>query len=431
MASTTESLPQRLCYKSSGDRHAWAWASTEVRASAAEVLAYFWDVEKRCTQREDELDKAVDEQISDHSRLVFTEKGAPHPLFNREFLTRWLWMEIEGGYAIVSEPELSERRPLPNHLLRRFSRQLSRRSFSTVPVISQETPQKQAQHQVGSGIRRLSNTRAASDGTRSVVRGKFPSAMRIIALSETESSIEYVASARFALFLWHQPRSRTYPGSHTGCPRYVIHPDFGGMLPTWASHLSISKDLMILTEVQQYFQELRPLDEYDAIDGRALGMRLVYPGGPSNSRPWEAVQAVVDRHRGLKSLAASYHWLVPLLEAAVKVKKLSVNQVGETERPAGTRRAHTNKSTLTNSATLCSHRHPLLSHMCMLPLLPRSHVCVAAGPDQVGQAECEGGADDRQKSQLRASAEDGRCGAAPVDDAEQEHGGAVREAPMD
>jgi len=123
------------------------------------------------------------------------------------------------------------------------------------------------------------------------------------------------------------------PFTHThvrSARRYVIHPDYGGMIPARASNLTISNDLTRLTEVQQYFQELRPLEEYDAIDGRALGMRLVHPGGPKNSSPWEAVQAVVDRHRGLKSLAAEYRWLVPFLEEAVK-GKLSVNQPVETK----------------------------------------------------------------------------------------------------
>jgi len=191
LASTTES--------SSGDRHAWGWASTAVHASAAEVLAYFWDVKKRCTQREDELEKTVDEEISDHNRLVFTEKGAPRPLFDREFLTRWIWMEIKGGYAMVSEPELSEKRPLPDHSgspIRQLSRRLSQASLGPVPVspvIAHETRPGTAKTTSQSQVvnQRRSNTRATTlEGPRSVVRGKFPSAMRIISISGTESRIE-------------------------------------------------------------------------------------------------------------------------------------------------------------------------------------------------------------------------------------------------
>ena len=57
-----------------GDKHAWGWATTTVRASPEEVLAHCWDFELLRTSREYDLERSVDKRASDHHVLFYTAK---------------------------------------------------------------------------------------------------------------------------------------------------------------------------------------------------------------------------------------------------------------------------------------------------------------------------------------------------------------------
>jgi len=59
------------------DYHAWGWASTTVRATPKEVLAYMWDTLGRSKRRADDLEKSVDERVNDHNMLVYNKKKTP------------------------------------------------------------------------------------------------------------------------------------------------------------------------------------------------------------------------------------------------------------------------------------------------------------------------------------------------------------------
>jgi uncharacterized protein with ATP-grasp and redox domains len=65
----------KIAYKP-GDKHAFGWATTTVRASSQEVLAFVWDTEARCKARPDDLDKSVDERPNEHSMLVYVRVRA-------------------------------------------------------------------------------------------------------------------------------------------------------------------------------------------------------------------------------------------------------------------------------------------------------------------------------------------------------------------
>ena len=68
MASPTTQA--KVAYKP-GDKHAFGWATTTVRASSQEVLAFVWNTEARCKARPDDLAKAVDERPNTHNMLVY------------------------------------------------------------------------------------------------------------------------------------------------------------------------------------------------------------------------------------------------------------------------------------------------------------------------------------------------------------------------
>jgi hypothetical protein len=78
------------------------------------------------------------------------------------------------------------------------------------------------------------------------------------------------------------------------------------------------QNLSLTHRVQSYFQELRTLEDYDAADGKALGIRLMFPGGPKNKKRWEMVDALVDSHAGLRKMAKTYPWLKAFLAASVR-----------------------------------------------------------------------------------------------------------------
>jgi hypothetical protein len=65
----------KMAYKP-GDKHAFGWATTTVRASSQEVLAFFWDTEARCKARPDDLEKAVDERLNAHNMVMYVSERA-------------------------------------------------------------------------------------------------------------------------------------------------------------------------------------------------------------------------------------------------------------------------------------------------------------------------------------------------------------------
>ena len=133
-----------------------------------------------------------------------------------------------------------------------------------------------------------SDSRPITDG---VARGKYQSAMRIKRKNDKETTIEY-----------------------------VLQIDFGGSLPTWLTNWYVGSSAGYVTEVQEFFQELRKMADYDADDGKALGVRLMHPGGEKGKKPWRKVREIVDKHRGLDKLSIEYDWLVAFLEEVVRGK---------------------------------------------------------------------------------------------------------------
>ena len=225
-----------IAFKKKGS-HAWGRSTTTVRASPHEVLAFFWDTMRRSARRADDLGKRVEKKINGHSMLVYNKERTPKIIADRDFLGRCVWKKEGDGFVFVTSPEESEAMPI----------------------------------------------------TGGVVRGKYPSAMKIKRKGDTETTLEY-----------------------------VIHPDAGGSVPSFIMSRSLGSSLGRVTEIQQYFQELRKMEDYNADDGQALGVRLMHPGGEKGKKPWRKMRDLVEKHRGLKELSIEYDWLVGFLEEVVR-----------------------------------------------------------------------------------------------------------------
>jgi hypothetical protein len=102
-----------------GDKNAWGYSSSTVRARPQDVLAHAWNLEKRCFRRKDYLESSTDETSSDHNKLVYVRKSMKKPFDDREFLTRFVWKETEDGtFVLVSRAEESHKRPMLNGVIR-------------------------------------------------------------------------------------------------------------------------------------------------------------------------------------------------------------------------------------------------------------------------------------------------------------------------
>jgi hypothetical protein len=72
---TSPTTQAKIAFKP-GDKHAFGWATTTVRASSQEVLAFVWNTEARSKTRPDDLEKAVDEEPNRHNKLVYVRAQA-------------------------------------------------------------------------------------------------------------------------------------------------------------------------------------------------------------------------------------------------------------------------------------------------------------------------------------------------------------------
>ena len=238
------STTAKIAFKN-GDSLAWGWASAVVRASPEEILAYSWDTLSRGKRREDDLEKAVDEAPNKHNQLVYNKKATPKIIDDRDFLGRMIWKRTETGYVFVSNPEENELRP------------------------------------VQSGV----------------VRGKYPSAMKIKRLNDSETRIEY-----------------------------VIHPDAGGSLPAWLMNRYVKSNLRKVTEIQEFHQSCRGVDQYDADDGKAVGELMMVKTKQERHRTngetiYDArLRAMLKKYKGLKEIGAKYGFFSSIMSRVLKNK---------------------------------------------------------------------------------------------------------------
>jgi len=124
------------------DSHVWGRATTTVRARSEEVIAFMWNFVRRSSRRKDDLEKSVEERVNGHNMLVYRKKMTPKIVADRDFLGRCVWKKEGEGFILVTSPGESDSRPI-------------------------------------------------TDG---VVRGHYPSAMKIKRKNDKETTIDYIRS---------------------------------------------------------------------------------------------------------------------------------------------------------------------------------------------------------------------------------------------
>jgi len=108
----------KLAFKD-GDRHAWGWATTSVRTSPSEALAYLWNTHRKNAQRKNDLEKNVEERPNDHNVLMYRKRKTPSAIADRDVLYRIIWRkESYGNFLLVTSPEESAKRPVTSCAVR-------------------------------------------------------------------------------------------------------------------------------------------------------------------------------------------------------------------------------------------------------------------------------------------------------------------------
>ena len=114
VAASSPLATNHIGYKS-GESAGYGLSETMVRASAMEIIAYYWDVMSRHMAAPHSINKEVVEQASPHNQLVYMEKVLPNPIANRDFLALFVWKRIRVGeedvIIFVSEPATHDRHP--------------------------------------------------------------------------------------------------------------------------------------------------------------------------------------------------------------------------------------------------------------------------------------------------------------------------------
>ena len=139
-----------------------------------------------------------------------------------------------------------------------------------------------------------------------LVRAEAPITIKLNALHEDETAVEYLIQLDIG------------GGDHSG-------------LVTCIMNLYLHKNLENLTIMQEYFQQLRPLDKLDEQDGVAMGEAFVLKyskkekadaKASKHSKAYTRVQAVISSHKALKQYGGQNPWFGDLMTGVVSNKLL-------------------------------------------------------------------------------------------------------------
>jgi len=124
-----------------------------------------------------------------------------------------------------------------------------------------------------------------------LARAQYPSAMKIKKKSETETIIEY-----------------------------VIHPGGGGKLPAFVLNRTLKSSLCRLTDIREYFQELKGLEEWEGEDGRCVGEAMCTPTKAEmhNGGVDTRMHAMFDRYEGLREFGRKHEFFEAMMARVVK-----------------------------------------------------------------------------------------------------------------
>ena len=137
-----------------------------------------------------------------------------------------------------------------------------------------------------------------------VVRGKNPGAMRIKRKNDNDTIIDY-----------------------------IIHPDAGGQIPAFLMNRGLGRSLSTITDIQEHFQEMRSLSEWDENDGRCVGEVMCIKskaekhGGKGESKIQRRVAELWRKHKALQEVGDKYEWFEAMITRALENKLRSSRDV--------------------------------------------------------------------------------------------------------
>ena len=102
---------------------------------------------------------------------------------------------------------------------------------------------------------------------------------------------------------------------------YAIRPNWGGEIPAWVSNLYVGKNLARMTQIQEFFQSLRRLEDWDEEDGRAVGEAMCTMTKLNRTVHRELrFKELFRKHRGLKEVGVQYEWFQGMMSKVVANK---------------------------------------------------------------------------------------------------------------
>jgi len=135
-------------------------------------------------------------------------------------------------------------------------------------------------------------------GSNSAVRGSYSSSMRLKRKNDKETTIEF-----------------------------VFHLTVGGDVPSFILNFGVVRQLeRSVTAIQEFFQELRGLEEWDEDDGRAVGEVMCIKTKAEKhhqkgeSKAGARMRDLFKKHKGLREIAEKYEFFQPMMTRVIENK---------------------------------------------------------------------------------------------------------------
>jgi hypothetical protein len=107
---------------------------------------------------------------------------------------------------------------------------------------------------------------------------------------------------------------------------YVIHPDPGGALPTWLVNSWMGSSLAWVAEIQEHFQSLRRLEQWDEGDCKSVGEIVMVKKNEEKRREKGETKVearmrhLFKKYKGLEEINAKYEFMEGMLARVVQNK---------------------------------------------------------------------------------------------------------------
>ena len=255
------------------ETNAYGKASTVVRASPQQIIAYQFDFMARHLQKSDMINARVVKKVNNHNKLVYMEKVMPNPTLNREFLMRFVWQKRDekgGRYVFVITPGNDESNELDGI-----------RSYSS-----------------DSNLLNFALRRNFKSQVRERVKARYLATVKLTRLRNEETSVDHLMQLDIGL------------GTN----------DSAGIVSVLLDKY-LRSNLKAVSDMQDYFQKLRPLDVLDKKDGEAIAYSFVQQrkierkkGRFLGNHVELCVEKVTKENKALIELSGRHPWFPNLMK---------------------------------------------------------------------------------------------------------------------